>query len=110
MVNAGALRHQVRIEKQSTSRDAAGQPLEQWTLFALRRAAIQRTPGSEIFAAQERNGRVPTVFRLRWVDGVLPAMRLLFGGKVYDIQSATDPDGLKDELVISALELVEEPQ
>lgn len=51
---------------------------------------------------------MPTVFRLRWRDGVLPAMRLVSGDRVFNIVSAIDPDGMRAELVITAEELVEE--
>ena len=107
MVNAGAMRHQVRLETRSTARDAAGEPLLSWSLFAERRAELVRTPGTELFA-QGRNGRVPTVFKLRYLAGVTPAMRLLCKGKVFNIISAIDPDGHRAELLVTAEELVEE--
>lgn len=107
MVRAGDMRHSVRIERLSSTQDAAGQPQRTWTLIAERRAAIQRTPGSEVFASAQREGRVPVVFRLRYLSGVLPAMRLVFDGKVHNILSAIDPDGRREELVVTAEELVE---
>ncbi len=107
MGNPGTMRHQVRIEQRSTTRDAAGEPLDSWSLFVERRAELMRTPGREIFD-QGRNGRVPTVFKLRFIEGIQPKMRLLSGGKVYDIISAIDPDGHRAETVVTTEELVEE--
>ena len=107
MLRAGEMRHRVRLEQQSTSVDAAGQPLTTWSLFAERWAAIQRTPGGEVFASAQRGGRVPTVFRLRYLAGVTPAMRVVLGAKAYNILSAFDPSGLKEELVLTTEELVE---
>lgn len=107
-MNPGRMRHTVRIEARSTTRDAAGEPKLEWSIFAApRRAELVRTPGTEIFA-QGRNGRVPTVFKLRHLDGVLPQMRLLFRDKVYNILSAIDPDGCRAELLVTTEELVEE--
>lgn len=103
------MREVVRIDRRSTTQDAVGEPLLSWVPFTpLLRAAIERTPGREIWASSERQGRVPTVFRLRWRDGVLPAMRLVSGDRVFNIVSAIDPDGMRAELVITAEELVEE--
>ncbi len=102
------MREVVRIDQRSTTQDAAGEPLDTWTEFATRRAAIERTPGRELWASSERQGRVPTVFRLRWLEGVLPAMRIVNNSKVLNIVSAIDPDGMRAELVITAEELVEE--
>lgn len=109
MVRAGAMRHQVTIQSRSTTQDAAGEQLDTWSTFATRRASLQRTTGREAFAAVQDNGRVPTVFELRWVAGVLPGMRLVHDTQVYNIVSAIDPDnGLKARLVIACDALIGE--
>ena len=108
MINAGAMRYQVRIESRSSVQDSAGEPELIWQSFASRRAELARTPGREIFA-QGREARVPTVWKLRFLDGVTPGMRLLCRGKVYDIISAIDPDGRRAETVITSQELVGTP-
>lgn len=107
MVRAGDMRHQVRIETRSTTQDAAGEQQNTWTLFAERRAAVERSPGSEIWASAQRRGRVPTLFRLRHLTGVTPAMRLVFESKIYDIISVVDQGARKEELLITAEEHVE---
>ena len=107
-MNPGQLRHTVRIERRSSTQDAAGEQVNSWSLVFHKRAALVRTPGREVFAAAERQGRVPTVFKLRFVEGVLPEMRLIHGGKVFDIVSAIDPTGMRAELHITAEEHVEE--
>ncbi len=109
MIRAGAMRHVVSIERRSDELDASGGQLNVWTTFAQRRAAVESTPGREVWAAAQRQGRAPTVFRLRWLDGVLPSMRVRWGDRLFNITSAIDPDnGLKVALVITADELVEE--
>jgi SPP1 family predicted phage head-tail adaptor len=108
VTNAGKMRFRVVIEQRSTKQDASGEPLLEWDLFASRRAAKVSTTGSEQFAAQQQFGRVPTVFALRYLDGVLPSMRLREGGKVYEIISVVDPDGRKTDLTITTLERVGE--
>ena len=106
-MRAGDMRHSVRLELRTTLQDAAGEPLTTWNLFAERRAAVERSPGREVWASAQRSARVPTIFRLRYLDGVTPAMRLLFDGKVYDILSAIDQAGRGEELLITAEEHVE---
>lgn len=107
MVRAGDMKHRIKIQQRSTTQDAAGEPANTWTLFAERWAAIERTPGNETWASAQRSGRVPTVFRLRYLAGVTPAMRVVFGGKVLNVLSAVDQAGRKEELLITAEELVE---
>lgn len=110
MIDAGAMRHVVRIERQSTAQDAAGQQVDTWITHAERRAAVERAPGREVWASAQRGGRVPALFRLRWLEGVVPGMRLIHEEKVHDILSATDPDGRREALLITAEERVEDEE
>jgi SPP1 family predicted phage head-tail adaptor len=108
MTNAGKMRFRVLIERQSDTQEPSGQPVDVWTLFASRRAAIEALPGLEKFAPQQQVARVPTVWRTRYIAGVLPSMRLRFGQRLFDIVSAVDPDGTKTDMRITTLERIGE--
>lgn len=101
------MRATVRIEQRTPVRDAVGAPQATWNLFVERRAEVIRSTGRELEASEQRQGRVPTLFKLRWFEGVLPEMRLVCDDKVFDIESAVDPDQRRRELHITALEHVE---
>ena len=112
-LNPGQMRFVVRIDKRVAAQDAAGEPTNAWIPFAPPlRAQVEQTPGREIWNAEQRVGRIPTVFRIRYLPGVLPAMRLIWAidnaDRVFNITSALDPDGLRIEMVITTEELVEE--
>ena len=108
MIRAGDMRFQIEIQERSSALDSAGQQVETWTTLTTRRASVQRTPGAEFFNSMSHQGRVPTVFRLRYpvelTKLVGPEMRVLFGTRVYNIISAVDQAGIKEELIITALE------
>lgn len=110
MIRAGEMRHRVRIEQRSGVQDASGEPNLTWSTFAERFASMKATPGTEVFSSEKRSGRVPTVFQLRYLAGVKPQMRLthIKTGQVFDILSASDPDGKRAELVITTVEHTEE--
>ncbi len=110
MIRAGEMRYQVTLTRRTTQLDAAGEPEEVWLLVGQRRAAMRSAPGSEVWSADQRSARVPTVFRLRFVEEfeVLPEMRLTCGDRVFDIISAIDPDGMRAELIVTTMEHVEE--
>lgn len=113
MIRAGQLRHTIRIERRSTTRDTAGELTYAWNLVAERRCGLERAPGQEVWASAGRNSVVPTVFLLRYDDTVIGSFvigetRAVFNGKYYDITSCFDPDGLKDEMKMVATEHVEE--
>lgn len=106
-INAGAMRDSVTIQTRSSTQDSQGQPAVIWSTFVACRAEVTRVPGKEIYASDERNGRVPTAWKLRWQDGITPvSTRLLNRGKVYQILSAIDPTGRHEELLVTCLELV----
>lgn len=109
-MRAGEMRHRVRIEQRSTVQDASGEPNLTWSPFAERSASMNATPGTEVFTSEKRSGRVPTVFRLRYLAGVKPQMRVVHikTGQIFDILSASDPDGRRAELVVNAMEHTEE--
>jgi SPP1 family predicted phage head-tail adaptor len=102
------MRFRIAIEQRTQVQGSSGEPLDTWNLFASRRAAKVALTGTEQWAAQQQYGRVPTIFSTRYIDGVLPSMRLLEGEKVFEIVSAVDPDGTKTEMTITTLERVGE--
>lgn len=106
------MRHKLEIERRVSTKDAAGQPLGEWQLLHRCRAALKRTAGAEVVAADQRNARVPTVFRIRFAPLVLAKMRLRLVSAnpvgIFDIVSAIDPEGRQEVTEITAIEHVEE--
>lgn len=109
-IRAGELDTRISIEARSTTQDATGEPDTTWDVFAERWASIERTPGSELWGSAQRNGRVPTIFRLRCLAGVMPAMRVVAQGRVFDVKSVVRPSGRSGEMLLVTDELVESIQ
>jgi SPP1 family predicted phage head-tail adaptor len=107
-LNPGRMRLLIRLEQRTTVKNAAGEPRPEWLLFRQCRAEPVRSAGRELFTSEERLARVPTQLKIRFVDGVVPKMRIVSDGKVFNILSAVDPDGLRAELLITAEERVGE--
>jgi SPP1 family predicted phage head-tail adaptor len=105
------MRKTIRIEQKTTTQDSFGEQQFAWNIVCIRRASIGRADGRELFSANERSARVPTIFITRFPRdvAVLPQMRLICDGVLYDILSAVDPDGYKAEMRIACLELTNEP-
>jgi SPP1 family predicted phage head-tail adaptor len=102
------MRHRVTLQQRSEVLDTAGGVRDAWVDYAQRWASMDRAAGREVWASAQRSGRVPAVFRLRYLAGVVPGMRLVFDGRLYNVLSAVDQAGRREELVITAEELVEE--
>jgi SPP1 family predicted phage head-tail adaptor len=112
-IRAGKLRHQITIERRVLTQDSTGDPLQTWEVFARRRASVEPLVGNEFFISKARAARVPTKFRLRYLDGVLPNMRILWEinstVKVFNITDVTIVHGIQHEMLIIAEELVGDP-
>lgn len=106
-MRSGPLRHRVTVQVRASAQDPSGEPRNEWQPFVTRWASVEPLVGREFFASQERNGRVQTRFRMRFVDGLKPAMRIIWQSRVFDITAVQQVRGLKAELVIMADELVE---
>jgi SPP1 family predicted phage head-tail adaptor len=106
-MRAGRLRHVIVIEQQSGSQDEYGAPGVTWSTFATVRAGVEPTMGKERFATAQTVAEADTVFTIRYLAGVLPTMRILHDGRVFNIAApAMDPDGRKRELRLLATEVV----
>lgn len=104
-----ALRDTVQLQARSGAQNGTGDERLDWATWATRPAAVEPIGGGrEFVAAQARNARAPYRFTLRRLDGVAPKQRVLWEGRIFDIQSAGPPkDDVKRRwLVIVADELV----
>jgi SPP1 family predicted phage head-tail adaptor len=108
VIRAGEYRHQISIQFHNTDRDEVGQFVDNWYELGLVRAALERAPGREVWASAQRGGRVPVIFRIRYIDNVEPSMRVVFDSRTHKILSVHDATGLKEELILTTEELTEE--
>jgi len=104
---AGKLRTPFTIQVNSaTTADTRGEPVETWTTYATGRAQIEqvRRGSREIEAAEQRVADQWWDVLTRFIEGVTPPMRILWGAHVGDIQSSVDPDSRRRRLHLLVLE------
>lgn len=92
---ANRLRHRVRIESLTVSRDAFGAVVETWsTLHDSVPAEIVPLSGREFLAAQAVQNAVTARIVMRHVPGLSADMRVLHDGRTYNIVAVLpDPTG-----------------
>jgi SPP1 family predicted phage head-tail adaptor len=105
-IRAGKLRHEIEIQQPSETQDAYGEPTGSWSTFAAVRASVEPLQGREFFASQQMQAEVTTRFRIRWISGVSPSMRILFGTRLFNISAVINPDEKNHELHIMAVEVI----
>lgn len=106
MTSAGKLRHRIVIEQPTKTRDPYGAEVETWTPFATVWAAVEPLRGREFFAAQQVNAEVTHRVTLRYIPGVIRAMRVTFKGRILDMVSPPiNVDERNQELQLMCVEV-----
>lgn len=88
---AKRLRERITIQQPARVADAHGQMVETWTTFATVWAAIEPLQGREFFSAQQENAETKTRIRIRYREGVMPDMRVVYDSRYYNIRSVINP-------------------
>jgi head-tail adaptor len=107
-LQAGKLRTLITIQVNlaAGTQDASGQELENWQPFATAWAttALVTRGSREIEAGERRQADQWWDVLTRFIPGVVPKMRLLWGTHTGDIQTANDPDSRRRRLLMLVLE------
>lgn len=84
----GQLRHLIRIEAKVIPRDPGtgefGEPA--WQLFAEVYAKKSPLSARDLIAAQAAQSEASVRFQIRYREGVLPTMRIVYNSEVYSIE------------------------
>jgi SPP1 family predicted phage head-tail adaptor len=91
-MKAGKLRHRITIQKATEAPNEYGEMVPTWGTFATVSAAVEPLRGQELWAAQAQQARVTTRIRIRYLTGITPKMRILFGAKTYLIDAIIDEE------------------
>ncbi len=86
-MDAGKLDSRLTLRRRTTSRDAAGQPLNTWATVASVWGSIKYQTGSAAIKADRATGSAAVSIRIRWRADVYTGMHAAYGATVYDIKS-----------------------
>ncbi len=109
-MRAGTLRHSVEIQRASETREADGGITPKWRTIAHRYASIEPLKGREFWSAQQVNSAVTHKIKLRFLAGLLATdrIRMVHGGRIFNIAPPLDVMERRREMVIMASEAVSE--
>lgn len=89
-MKAGDLRDFITIENQTPTQIGSGEEIPTWGTFAQVYASIEPVSGREYFVANQTANAATTRIRIRYYPGVVPQMRVVHGGKIYNILDVLD--------------------
>lgn len=100
-MRAGDLRHRITLQQRGETRGPDGEVITGWVDFAANvPASVIPLSGREFISAGELQGEVQGRVTIRWMDGVLDTMRMLFDGKVYAIKAVLPDPTARRHLTI----------
>lgn len=95
---AGRLRHRIEIQNYEAAQDDWGQPIYSWVHWAAVWASVEPLQGREFLAAMALQSQTTVRIRMRYRSGVTSQMRVLWGGRIYDIESVIEPQSRRHQL------------
>ena len=108
VVNPGELRHAVQIQQQVTTQSASGEPQQSWTTILATQASIRTASSREVYRASQFTGQVSHVITIRWPGSgvsILGGQQLLFGGRVFKLQTVENVQERNRVLLLHCLEI-----
>lgn len=102
---SGRLRHKVDIQVQTRTPDGYGQFTVTWADLASDVwCEIKPVLGREYFAAMQQQAKITHKIRMRFRKGITSKHRVLYGNRVFNIESVIDPEEKHQELVLYCTE------
>jgi SPP1 family predicted phage head-tail adaptor len=69
-----------------------------WNNFANGYSGIEPQSGKIFYTAQQMNSNVSTVFVIRFISGITPNMKVVYGTRVFNILAAIDVEERHKEM------------
>lgn len=93
LITSAKLRQRIKVQRREDVRDAFGGVANSWVDVATLWAEVLDRSGKQIYNTDQQLNEVYTRIRIRFRRDVHPEMRVVFGGKNYDISSVLDLTG-----------------
>lgn len=101
---AGRYRYAATVQRRTGERDDSGGLLDNWIAFASVRLGLEPLRGREFNSAGRVSAETTHLIYMRYLTGLTPDMRILFGTRIFDIQAIIDIDERHRDFEITAIE------
>jgi SPP1 family predicted phage head-tail adaptor len=104
-MRAGRMDKQITIQGLvTTAPESIGEPKKVYATKAEVWASITPLSSKETFAGQATNSEVTHEIRIRYLSGVLHSDRILYGVRIFDIESIINTMEMNKELIMQCVE------
>lgn len=101
--HTGKFRNKIIVEHYVEGVNENGYPVENWEPFKELWSNIKTVKGSETVTSSTEVNTDTYRFIVRYTEGLHPKMRVLFKGRVFDIQAVLNDDEMLDTQTIVAI-------
>lgn len=106
MINAGKLNRRILIQQPSGVKDDSGHRSDEWADVVSTWASITAPTSKEVYALGAGfTAQVTHKITIRWRPGIGAGMRIVFRERIFQVQTASDPDEGRVELNLMCLEV-----
>lgn len=105
-MRSGDLRHRITVQVKSLVTDNMGGWTETWATFATVSAAIWPVSAKEQITGAKLEGEVTHRIRIRYLSGLLPSHRVLFGTRYLNIVSIVNVEERKIQMDLLCTEVI----
>ena len=106
-MRVGRLKAKVTIKQAAEAADAYGERVMTWSNYAANRwAEVDPQKGVEQFLRQRTISSDTVLFRLRYLTGIIPKMKLIYGGNDYNIRSVINVKNADRELLLECEKII----
>lgn len=96
----GKFRYDIVIQRQLSGSDKDGFATNTWVHYHRCLAYMQNITGNETNSSNAEIGKVTTLFKIPYVNGITNKMRVSYGGQFYNIKFVDDIEGRHEYLDI----------
>jgi SPP1 family predicted phage head-tail adaptor len=89
---AVTLNRRVTLQAMSSAQDATGEEVNGWADVVTVWASVIDISGREFVAAMAEQSSTQTKVAIRYRDGITTSMRLIYSGRIYDIEAVLGED------------------
>jgi SPP1 family predicted phage head-tail adaptor len=108
-MQSGKLNRRIELQSPSSGQDSFGQPLDTWTTILNTWASIRAATSKEVYASSAFVSQVSHIITVRYqyALNIRSADRVIYDGRIFEIQAVSDADESKVKLNLLCLELNE---
>lgn len=89
-MRAGKLDRSIAIQRETSTVNDYGTPVKVWAEIATVRAEIVQASTEEFIRGWGASDEALTIFRIRWMDGITNADRIVYAGRNHNIKEITE--------------------